>query len=193
MTTVTAIHARSCPGTHRGSWAGVPELGHVGDTHTCVCRGGGTGHDEGHGMHVDPWPLTRGGQAMQAPGPGHGSLLLPTPVSRQLGHFLLVQPLRSPDALLVQPVPDHGGSGHPQPFQNPLFDGFQLELVLIPRVGPQLHAGEKQQELEAAEGDPKIPQDPRHRAGSRRSRGDLFAKPLARRLDVQLPAMLPGE
>lgn len=172
----------------------MPERGHVGG-HTCVCpgRGGGRGRDEGRGMHVDPRPLTLGGQAMQVPGLWHGSLLLPAPVPRQLGHFLLVQPLRSPDALLVQPMPDHGGSGHPQPLQDPLFDGFQLEPVLVPRVGPQLHAGEKQQELEAGEGGPHVPQRPRHRAGSRRSRGDLFAKPLAQRLDVRLPAMLQGE
>jgi len=138
----------------------------AGDTRVCPPAG-----TRVVGRHAEPRPLTRGGQAMQAPRPGHGSLLLPAPVPRQLGHFLLVEPLRSADALLVQPVPDDGGSGHPQPLQDPLFDGFQLEPVLVPRAGPRLHAGEQQQELEAGEGGPDVPQHPRHRAGGRPARG----------------------
>lgn len=55
MTTATAVHARSCPGTCRGSRAGIPEWGHVGG-HMCKCPGGGmrvTGCAWSHGhLHV---------------------------------------------------------------------------------------------------------------------------------------------
>lgn len=137
--------------------------------------------DEGGGTHAEPRPLTCRGQAMQAPGPGHVSLLFPAPVPHQLGHFVLVEPLRSPDALLVQMLPDRGGRGHPQPLQDPFFDGFQLEPVPVPRVWPRLRAGEKQQELEAGEGSPDIPQRPRHGAGGRCSPGGIYLQNLLRK------------
>lgn len=41
MTAATAVHARSCPSTCRGSRAGIPERGHVG-VHMCGCPRGGT-------------------------------------------------------------------------------------------------------------------------------------------------------
>lgn len=86
--------------------------------------------------------------------PGHCSLLflLLAPVPRQLRRFLLVEALSSQDAPLVQAPLRDGGSRHPQPLQDLLFDSFQLEPVPIPGVGPGIHCREEQQELQGGEG-----------------------------------------